>query len=646
MSRTNAPLQQQSLLSQQLSQDKTTRRTRRTQKGKMPDAGEKIRGARKDQWAIRGLILQDLDTLTPGHAATIVTKHNIWQPDYPALIESGCEPTAAALIKLIYDPLIVRPKDNTVEGRKRYVTAMRAVREVLIAARTLLDVKRAQVQIIARIRGADSNDPPIEVSQWRGTDPDILCLLKGPANPLSISTWDIRRARLLIEAGFPNIDPWRSRLEITEEGGPGVTEHGIQLFVKRAAQLNCTLTPNQVRQGIYRVRLKCKPRTEFAYAATRPEALTAAARAYDLLRKRGGTSGAIRPERPYLDVLTRAGLPPRRGRRGDAYDFIDTFGFRGVEFGNWAASDERERHVHLAFEALWDLADVLNVEPAALSLNGALAVALGARGAGARAHYEAGRRVFNVAKTSGAGALAHEFGHAFDHYFGELDRPDAYQTDARGATGWHAKGSADLRHLRPEIRAAWDRINSTLYQRDRTQEEAVACAAARVTSLEESILRDQTWLTSHGRSLSDTTGPGAELRPLVERRAAQLSTARIVVLALTNGLIEPGRYGSVETEYYRNAQRLCGKHVDKGYWVRPTEMFARAFEAYVFDRLRDRGAQSDYLVHGVEADRFASAVYLGNPYPDRERGEINAAINDLVQAVRTRPGNKGLPALY
>ena len=42
-----------------------------------------------------------------------------------------------------------------------------------------------------------------------------------------------------------------------------------------------------------------------------------------------------------------------------------------------------------------------------------------------------------MTKISGGGSLAHEWAHAFDHYLGELGKADAYQTKARGASGWY-----------------------------------------------------------------------------------------------------------------------------------------------------------------------------------------------------------------
>ena len=125
-------------------------------------------------------------------------------------------------------------------------------------------------------------------------------------------------------------------------------------------------------------------------------------------------------------------LPPDRARTGPerrtgnvtADDFKATFGFRGVQFGNWNNQDERQALMNDAWDGLMDLADVLGLPPKALGLNGDLALAFGARGHGlnsARAHYEPARTVINLTKEQGAGSLAHEWFHALDHYFGRQD---------------------------------------------------------------------------------------------------------------------------------------------------------------------------------------------------------------------------------
>jgi hypothetical protein len=97
------------------------------------------------------------------------------------------------------------------------------------------------------------------------------------------------------------------------------------------------------------------------------------------------------PDVPWLDSITREGPNERPGHISPE-QFQSTFGFRGGEFGNWNMGTEGQAALNYAFDALNDLARVLQLPPRALSLDGKLAIAFGARGHGgkdaARAHYE------------------------------------------------------------------------------------------------------------------------------------------------------------------------------------------------------------------------------------------------------------------
>ncbi|HFU4995655.1 TPA: LPD38 domain-containing protein [Escherichia coli] len=111
-------------------------------------------------------------------------------------------------------------------------------------------------------------------------------------------------------------------------------------------------------------------------------------------------------------------------RKGDVSpeQFSDAFGFRGVQFGNYVEGPRRQADLNRAYDSLHDLADVLNVPTKALSLNGRLGLAFGVRGKGkAAAHYEPGEVAINLTKGNGPGALAHEWFHSLDNYFGRYD---------------------------------------------------------------------------------------------------------------------------------------------------------------------------------------------------------------------------------
>lgn len=140
--------------------------------------------------------------------------------------------------------------------------------------------------------------------------------------------------------------------------------------------------------------------------------------------------------------------------------FADTFGFRGVEFGNYVEQGKRQKDLNEAYDALMDLADVLGVPPKALALNGELGIAFGARGKGgqraAKAHYERGHIAINMTKESGAGSLAHEWWHAVDNYFARMvGKPDSMATDGSMIRG---------PQMRKEVRQAFTDVMTAIKQ--------------------------------------------------------------------------------------------------------------------------------------------------------------------------------------
>ncbi|EAM2922990.1 hypothetical protein A6833_25580 [Salmonella enterica] len=140
--------------------------------------------------------------------------------------------------------------------------------------------------------------------------------------------------------------------------------------------------------------------------------------------------------------------------------FSDAFGFRGVQFGNYVEGPRRQSDLNRAYDSLMDMADVLKVPAKALSLNGRLGLAFGARGKGgknaAAAHYEPGQVAINLTKGNGAGSLAHEWFHALDNYFGQHDiaKDGNVVSGDNFMTGWN--GNAPGEHpVRREVHDAF-----------------------------------------------------------------------------------------------------------------------------------------------------------------------------------------------
>lgn len=144
----------------------------------------------------------------------------------------------------------------------------------------------------------------------------------------------------------------------------------------------------------------------------------------ELLEKLNALREQSREEQRNASNRDRTG-PDRREGDVTPEKFSGAFGFRGVQFGNYVEGPRRQSDLNRAYDSLMDMADVLKVPAKALSLNGRLGLAFGARGKGgknaAAAHYEPGQVAINLTKGHGAGSLAHEWFHALDNYFGQYD---------------------------------------------------------------------------------------------------------------------------------------------------------------------------------------------------------------------------------
>lgn len=206
---------------------------------------------------------------------------------------------------------------------------------------------------------------------------------------------------------------------------------------------------------------------------------------------------------PRPDNTNRTGVTRRDGDV-EGKDFMEAFGFRGVEFGNWNNQAERQEVMNAAYDGLMDLAEVMGIPSKAIGLNGDLALAFGARGQGlnsAVAHYERSRAVINLTKMNGAGALAHEWLHALDHYLGRQDgktsaewkvNADGTRTfDVQGAENDMASGGFKRVNsgVRQELRDAYQNVMNTMFTKAEQYVEDTAKADKFVAKSREDVAR-------------------------------------------------------------------------------------------------------------------------------------------------------------
>lgn len=599
---------------------------------RLEDVGEKIGGARKDKWAGRGLSDEDIEQMTGAEKARLITKSNVWgKPDYEAAIDGGMDHGVAAVIKLIYDripatPHIPRHSSWSAErARDLYVTALRAARNALAEVKTFEDLRKAA-------RSFKEALAPLDES---GGGVNVFRALHSPKsrryfdNPLDYTRSDVLKAEEMVKQGFPSIEAWKRHYVIREQ-----KPYDFQAKKELPA--------------VYRVYSKGKNAKTIGTYPTLDEAESAAKADYEKNKEAVGETSK-EPVRPHLDHIERTGPDYRKGRDVKGEDFLKDFGFRGVEFGNWVAGDERQKVVNLAYDALHDLARVLNMPPKALSLDGKMALAFGARSKGgkAAAHYEPDRLVVNMTKLSGAGSLAHEWSHALDHYLGELDTPNPYGGAAQEMSGGRSKVEPDTYTLRgrnknlpPRLQDAANKLMQSLFYRTENDEEAAKRFETEIANAKSS---SDSW-DHYRKSAQDHLRKGDRPRywnGQITKADEAIAYWRRKIESLEDAATNPRYRKQLPTQYHHEAKELSGSSGD--YWRRPNEMFARAFESWVNDRLAKEGHVSQYLVQGVEGGRFnKEGGFRGNPYPRREERErFNAAFDRFAKALQVGAGKHG-----
>lgn len=128
----------------------------------------------------------------------------------------------------------------------------------------------------------------------------------------------------------------------------------------------------------------------------------------------------------------------------DIRDVERVFSLRGLQFGNWVTNEDRFNYLAALGISFFDLNQVLKFKNNNLGLDKTLGLAFGARGSrGAIAHYEPWDHIINMTRykeahrfkkpltkevrfvhSGGVGALAHEYAHFLDFFFGSRVETD------------------------------------------------------------------------------------------------------------------------------------------------------------------------------------------------------------------------------
>ena len=604
---------------------------------KLEDFGEKIGGARKDQWSKRGLLADDLTDMNDRERDKNVKKDNVWKrPDYRKLIEGGADRNILFVrneIRKALNQNIAYPYRTTEEQRLR--------------------IQKEFIETVREIQA---------MAEKVSSKEDLLAMGR---------TW-LKANGYIQESGTSYTEKWRKNPALMGTDYVYTIEHLARNFdnlAKLADKANFAVDAEKKIPNGFSIHEDDSNHTWFI---TRGSWIVKHSfPSYDdaLNYLRNAASNSKKKTRfvpQQLLEVHRKGPDYRSSKDVKGQDYLDTFGFKGGEFGNWMSEKDRRVSMNYGFDALKDLADALGIADTDISLGGNLSIAFGARGqglSGAAAHYEQERHVINLTKMNGAGSLAHEWFHALDDFLG----------------GYGSKFATEYGAKLPEAtKAAVRHLLTTMQYRDATQEETDMAATKSyeqakrsvtyqvsnqfgwVQKVENGTLQDyDTKYYTRKPTAADAERYHALLDRLLETGDAAIVDELSALRKEVTGHVIPKedrdsigyRLSALRPDATKNVQKMRLRsdfyngscrfgelhHKDGDYWDSTIEMAARAFACYVADKT---GKHNDYLsAHSdtaatldVDKDGNVSVV---RAYPTgQERVQINAAFDQLFAALK------------
>lgn len=431
------------------------------------DFGEKVGGAKKDAW--QSYNHKAASSLAEDVAVVPLSKS--WpEPDYQALLDSGADPFAVAFTHAVRDEIPTKPKAGY--KLKRWAESVNLFRS---QAYRLLEGTLSPETVKAKLKDAQSLDKwasRLELYQLVGHAKSlkgvhysmgVYSFYEGKKQEPHKIVWAVEKSAK--SGAFGN---WPTQFVTAD-----TKQEMLDSFKAKYDSLEFTKPKSkEVKFDIYKYNNKPEwvvgKKTGRNHLDLEKFDTVAEAREYKATHQAELTAKLAKmkevPNERRTTNEPRVGEDMRNGLDVTPQLFADTFGFRGVEFGNYVDNKRRQQDLNDSFDALMDMAAVLDIPAKAISLNGELALAFGARGSGgkgaAKAHYERDRVVINLTKNSGAGSLGHEWWHALDNYFSRSrSEKDDFMTEARDV-GVTARGHKSMRStaVRPEMVEAFGQV--------------------------------------------------------------------------------------------------------------------------------------------------------------------------------------------
>jgi hypothetical protein len=572
------------------------------------DAGKRVHGSRKEQAMYSKLISSsDLNSIEQDEATAIelIKKDKVFpKVDAQFEKENGTDAGCAYLKTKIRQAFPATPYQNSKQAREQYVKMAEAIQTILSEAIVIEDLKKLfaiatngeiiektdfgmifgkQLRNIVFVLYGYSNGVGaakktlIEARQYSGVSKETAAPLFNNLkeyydNLTKRQQKCIDSAKQIISAA----DLKRHKSDdLTFRGGMLNSARSIEEYVKYVTSV-CTRFINDYQREFN------SKKEQFPYKEFKPDWSWAETKK---------TAKARSNTKPTLEAVPLSYIKRTGGlliEEADEQTVIKNLHFKSLTLGNYVKDTEAREHIRHFVAAIVDLCEVLDIN---LSMNENLAIGFGAfgRGGKAMATYYPTRQLINLTKRNGDGSVAHEWGHFFDHFI----------------------NSFELSKL--PLRS--ENYNELILEKFGSKRKYL-------TSPKSSLRAD--YFKSLVSYIIEKSIPES---PFHKSMAGLIAMLRFGYNHLDDSLVsftQPNSHEKKPTDsylYYHS--KLQGS-----YWSNIAEMFARSFECYVYDKLKEQGRVNNYLVSG---GLFSFPVYPQG----KERECINKCFDHLIDAMKT-----------
>lgn len=652
---------------------------------KIEDFGEKFWGARKDLWHKRGLLFEDLEGANSSEKAKYAIKSNVIPKlDYKKMKEDGYSVNVLYFYKMVIDSLPTKPHyrgNHVYSNGQMNFEYENEDEDINNFINLLTNVKKTLLENVKTDEDIDSFYDKLNPVLFNVNHivKDEYKTLVRESNLLSVSQAGLRRVKgAVLEKQFlmtaEEIE--RARYEIylydnehvtfEKDAYNGDKEYlairsiGYSRFFHRVG-----IPSNEWKDNTYFVTYGNFLIRGINYS-TREEALTkidefikedlakdAEESKKTSNRKKNFTpSGVENIERKAnFDWLQDDATPEK---------YLNEFKFRGGEFGNWENQKERQINLNHAYNSFSDIALALGISLESVSGNGKLGIAFGSRGhSRAAAHYEPDSDVINLTRMNGAGALGHEWGHFFDHLIGdgrfasesykmpemkELMQIMKYKDEPIKEDDFNEQKNKDIQRY---LKGLNQYIDNYFPGKDSYTVEQLQKRTNLINALKEDATKnpDSYLYFSFGtreepKALVDLSNYKNELTGRVIPKDNRKDIANYCQWYgnASSRTFDSTLTKRVSTEYYKGSIYFDDNYSHSGhdYWKSDVELFARAFQCYLKDKLTEANITNDYLcgyADGYIMMDSKGEYHRAYPYGE-ERKLINDAFDKLIAKVK------------